>query len=69
MSEEIKLVEAKRAIEAKIKNALIENNLTQKDLAKELNEGIQQLNRAVKGNTDANSIRIRKEIYAVLHIK
>lgn len=68
MTEEVELINAKKAIEVKIKSALIKQNLTQEKLAKELNEGKQQLNRAIKGNTDPNSIRIRKEIYAVLHI-
>lgn len=66
---EEQLINAAEKINKKIKIALIEKSLSQVDLARALNVGAPQLNRAIKGDLSPKSIEIRKRIYHLLDIK
>ena len=63
---EEKLESAKKMVEREIKLALIEQNMTQTDLAKITGEIRSEINKAVKGNTSPRSTEIRKKIYKIL---
>lgn len=69
MSIEKKLEEAKKAVERQIKMALIQNSMTQAELAELIGESRQDINKAVKGGTLPKDQMIRKKIYKVLGIK
>ncbi len=66
---EEQLINAAEEISKRIKIALIEKGLSQVDLARILNVGTPQLNRAIKGDLSPKSIAIRKRIYHLLDIK
>ena len=66
---EEKLEEAKKAVERQIKMALIQNSMTQAELAELIGESRQDINKAVKGGTLPKDQMIRKKIYKVLGIK
>ena len=66
MSIEEKLEQAKKAVERQIKMALIQNSMTQAELAELLGESRQDINKAVKGGTLPKDQMIRKKIYKVL---
>lgn len=66
---EEQLINAAEKINKKIKIALIEKSLSQVDLARALNVGAPQLNRAIKGDLSPKSIEIRKRIYHFLGIE
>lgn len=66
MSIEEKLEEAKKAVERQIKMALIQNSMTQAELAELIGESRQDINKAVKGGTLPKDQMIRKKIYKVL---
>lgn len=66
---EEQLINAAEEVSKKIKIALIEKGLSQVDLARILNVGTPQLNRAIKGDLSPKSIAIRKRIYHLLDIK
>lgn len=55
-------------IKKRIKLALIERDMTQVELAQLINEGQQQLNRAISGDMTPRSLEIRQKIYKVLNI-
>lgn len=67
MSEET-LVKGALEIKKRIKLALIERDMTQVELAQLINEGQQQLNRAISGDMTPRSLEIRQKIYKVLNI-
>lgn len=66
---EEQLINAAEEISKRIKIALIEKGLSQVDLARILDVGTPQLNRAIKGDLSPKSIAIRKRIYHLLDIK
>lgn len=66
---EEQLINAAKEVSKRIKIALIEKGLSQVDLARILNVGTPQLNRAIKGDLSPKSIAIRKRIYHLLDIK
>lgn len=66
MSIEEKLEQAKKAVERQIKMALIQNSMTQAELAELIGESRQDINKAVKGGTLPKDQMIRKKIYKVL---
>lgn len=66
---EEQLINAAKEVSKRIKIALIEKGLSQVDLARILDVGTPQLNRAIKGNLSPKSIEIRKRIYHLLDIK
>ena len=66
---EEQLINVAKEVSKRIKIALIEKGLSQVDLARILDVGTPQLNRAIKGNLSPKSIEIRKRIYHLLDIK
>ena len=66
---EEKLEQAKKAVERQIKMALIQNSMTQAELAELIGESRQDINKAVKGGTLPKDQMIRKKIYKVLGIE
>lgn len=60
---------AQKEIEKKIKVALLERGMTQKQLSDLLKENRQQVNRAIKGDTTPKSAELRRKIYQVLNLK
>lgn len=66
MSEEKMLEQATADIEKRIKTALIDQGMTQVQLADLLNLSPQWVNRAIKGQNTPKAINIRKKIYKVL---
>lgn len=69
MTAEKQLREAKNEITLSIKSALLTNGLSQEEVRKKLGVGKVQMSRAVNGNSDRNSVEIRKKIYDFLKIK
>lgn len=66
---EEQLINAAEEVSKRIKIELIKKGLSQVDLARILNVGTPQLNRAIKGDLSPKSIAIRKRIYHLLDIK
>lgn len=66
---EEKLEQATRQIEAKIKGALVEQGLTQVDLAHRLGLTPKAVNEAIKGYTTPTAKENRKAIFKELHIR
>jgi len=56
-------------IERSIKIALLNRNMTQKELAELIHANPQQLNRAIKGDMTPKSRELRKQIAKVLNIE
>lgn len=69
MSIEEALEETKKEVERKIKFALLDRGMTQKQLSDLINENRQQVNRAIKGDTTPKSKEIRNKIYQLFNIK
>lgn len=69
MPVEEKLEEAQRAVERKIKLALLDKSMTQAELANLIRESRSDVNKAVKGGTLPKDKEIREKIYQVLGIK
>lgn len=65
---EEKLDNATSQVERAIKVALLDRNMTQRELSNLIGENRQQVNRAIKGDTAPRSKEIRKKIYRVLQI-
>lgn len=63
------LAESSKAMERKIKIALLERNMTQRELSRLIKENPQQVNRAIKGDTAPKSRKLRDKIYKVLNLK
>lgn len=63
------LAESSKAMERKIKIALLERNMTQRELSRLIKENPQQVNRAIKGDTAPKSRELRDKIYKVLNLK
>lgn len=63
------LVEGAQAITRKIKIRLYDKNMSQVELAELINEGPQQVNRAIHADTSPKSVNIRHKIYRVLDIE
>lgn len=63
------LEETKKEVERKIKFALLDRGMTQKQLSDLINENRQQVNRAIKGDTTPKSKEIRNKIYQLFNIK
>lgn len=63
------LVESRKNLEKKIKIALLDRGMTQKELSKLIKENPQQVNRAIKGDSAPKSIELRKKIYQILNIE
>lgn len=63
------LEEKKKEVERKIKFALLDRGMTQKQLSDLINENRQQVNRAIKGDTTPKSKEIRNKIYQLFNIK
>ena len=66
---EQKLAELAQEIEDTIKIGLLKEHMTQIEMARLINEGQSQVNRAVKGDMSPKSIAIRQKIYKRLDIK
>ncbi|APX72687.1 helix-turn-helix domain-containing protein [Companilactobacillus allii] len=66
---EAQLASYARKIESEIKIALIQRNMTQRELAKLIGTGTQQLNRAIKGDMTPKSRELRKKIEKILFIE
>lgn len=66
MSEEKELIHLRNQITFKIKTALMEQGMSQDDLAKELGINKAQLSQAINGYPNTASINIRKKIYEIL---
>ncbi len=65
MTEDL-VIKGATEIKKRIKNALVDRDLTQVELAKMLNVNPQVLNRAIHGDMSPRSIEIRNHIYRVL---
>ena len=63
------LEETKKEVERKIKFALLDRGMTQKQLSDLIKENRQQVNRAIKGDTTPKSKGIRDKIYQLFNIK
>ena len=63
------LEETKKEVERKIKFALPDRGMTQKQLSDLIKENRQQVNRAIKGDTTPKSKEIRDKIYQLFNIK
>lgn len=63
------LEETKKEVERKIKFALLDRGMTQKQLSALIKENRQQVNRAIKGDTTPKSKEIRNKIYQLFNIK
>ena len=63
------LEETKKEVERKIKFALLDRGMTQKQLSDLIKENRQQVNRAIKGDTTPKSKEIRDKIYQLFNIK
>ncbi|WP_395318704.1 transcriptional regulator [Fructilactobacillus frigidiflavus] len=61
--------ESFQKITDEIKKKLIDRHMTQVELGKLINEKPVQLNRAIKGYMNPQSIKIREKVYKVLDIK
>lgn len=59
---------AQRNIEKDIKLALLDRNMSQRELASLMHETPQQVNRAIKADMQPRSIEIREKIYKILGI-
>ena len=55
-------------IERSIKIALLNRDMTQKELAELINANPQQLNRAIKGDMTPKSRELRKQVARVLNL-
>lgn len=66
---EEKLQSATKEIERKIKLALIEQNMTQADLADITRESRSEINKAVKGSNSRHSTELREKIYKILGVE
>ncbi|HIY91855.1 MAG TPA: helix-turn-helix domain-containing protein [Candidatus Companilactobacillus pullicola] len=63
------LEETKKEVERKIKFALLDRGMTQKQLSDLIKENRQQVNSAIKGDTTPKSKEIRNKIYQLFNIK
>ena len=63
------LAESRKNLEKKIKIALLDRGMTQKELSKLIKENPQQVNRAIKGDSAPKSIELRKKIYQILNLE
>ena len=63
------LEETKKEVERKIKFALLDRGMTQKQLSDLIKENRQQVNRAIKGDTTPKSKEIRDKIYQLFNIQ
>lgn len=63
---EQQLINAAHEIRTSIKKKLIEQEMTQNDLAKQLDVSKMYISRAINGDVSPRSIKIRKQIYKVL---
>lgn len=63
------LAEASKAMERKIKIALLERNMTQRELSRLIKENPQQVNRAIKGDMAPKSKELRAKICTLLNLK
>ena len=63
------LEETKKEVERKIKFALLDRGMTQKQFSDLIKENRQQVNRAIKGDTTPKSKEIRDKIYQLFNIK
>ncbi|NVY95929.1 XRE family transcriptional regulator [Lactobacillus sp. DCY120] len=62
------LLEAAEEVEIQMKVALLTHRITQREMAKMLHTGPQQVNRAIKGDMSPKSRRIRKQMKKILNI-
>lgn len=69
MTTEEALTEASKAMERNIKIALLNRNMTQRELSQLIKENPQQVNRAIKGDITPKSRVLRKKICKVLNLK
>ena len=68
MSEQ-QLEKAARDVKKTFKIALLEQDMTQKDLAKILHTSRQQVNMAIKGDMAPKSRELREQMMEILHIE
>ena len=68
MSEE-QLAKAALDVEKTFKIALLDQGITQKELAKIINTTPTQVNIAIKGDTTPKSRKLREQMMGILHIK
>jgi DNA-binding XRE family transcriptional regulator len=68
MSEQ-QLEKAARDVKKSFKIALLEQDMTQKDLAKILHTSRQQVNMAIKGDMAPKSRELREQMAEILHIE
>lgn len=66
---EEKLEAAKHQMEREFKIALINQNMTQADLAELLGLSRSQINKAIKGGTQPSDAEVRQKIYKVLRMR
>lgn len=64
---EQQMVDVAHELESKIKIKLIERDMTQVELARLIDEGPQQVNRAIKGDVSPKAREIRSKIARVLN--
>lgn len=62
------LDESARECEVKFKIALVENHITQREIATKIGTTPQQVNRAIKGETSPMSKKIREKMQKILGI-
>lgn len=63
---EDRLLKDAAEIKKNIKKALLDHDMKQIELARLIDEGEQQVSRAVNGGNDPKSVAIRRKIYRVL---
>ena len=68
MSEE-QLAKAALDVEKTFKIALLDQGITQKELAKIINTTPTQVNIAIKGDTTPKSRKLREQMMGILHIE
>jgi len=68
MSEQ-QLEKAARDVKKSFKIALLEQDMTQKDLAKILHTSRQQVNMAIKGDMAPKSRELREQMAEILHME
>lgn len=66
---EEQLENARKQVERQIKMALVQKSMTQAELAKEIGEVRQNVNKAVRGGTLPKDQKVRIKIYKALGIK
>lgn len=64
--EERELVQAQKRVEKAIRTAIVQKELKQSELAKMLNVSRGTMSRAISGDSNPQSLEIRKKLYKIL---